>query len=719
MKKVIKTLIMSLLVVVTLMTASVSTISAEETNPTTTGSTFKGTHILTAPEVADEDYILRNGEFYYILVYPANATSREVLAKDEFNRLLKRATGLTAAAMTDAEITAYNPDTKYISIGQTKLLDLAGITINRAALKTNGVRIITKDKNIFLAGGVADGAIHAVYDFFQICFNFEWYSRNNVYIDDTITTVKLRNFDVTDIPDINTLSIMYSPLGKSSDELLPSDRMGLTSKYITSDTDLIDELNNKSSRSRYSKPGRSILMTVNGRKVLGKNESTNASQHTVLTMFNKYEMNKVNNQLVLNEEWESNWWATSENQLCWTARGDEGSYQRMIDYGVKRVIEHLQTYSLTAFPEANSIMFGVEDGGQACRCDECEYRLEQDGTRSGASIRFVRQVYDKVREWLDDPANAQYYREDFKFVIFAYGEVKQAPAHKDANGQWVVNEGLYEGMEEYRGRMFDDIVVWKTFGGPEYLDVYSDAPDVADTVEEYKAWGATSDGVFAWNYAELYLDSPYFQDFLSRWNTNLIEFYDSLNIENVLIELGGTGGTYNACPRWGDLYYYVITKLAWDGSQSTTKLITKFMQAQFGPAAKTMEDLYYAQKRHFQSEAEKFYASKGYYFDIGYKSWSQEQYPIELLKSFVGYIDQAYEDIKDLEFTNPNLYGAIKERIDVEGVAFYYIIMKLYSGETGELKYSAEEKAIYKARGLAISTTRTIKGITDKTFTAW
>ncbi len=719
MKKVIKTLIMSLLVVVTFMTTTIATVSAEDTSPEPAqASSSFGTHILTAPEI-DDKYIMKDGEFLYTLVTPANPTVREKVAKDEFILLLKRATGIIATAITDENITEYNPDTKYISIGQTTLLEKAlkaeGLEIDRSALKSNGVRILTLGDNIFLAGGVSDGALNAVYDFFQICFDFEWYARNNLYINDTIKTLKLRDFDVTDIPDINTQQITYGPMSKSNDSLTKWDTMALASPNLTQD-DLIKDINNKNNRSRYSKPGRGVLLTAHGRKVLGKKETTYGSQHNVLNIFNKYEDDKLNGKLVENPAWESKWWALSETQLCWTARGDEASYQRMIDYAVERVISYMKMYPPESYPEMSNMMFGVEDGGQACRCDECERRLKLDGSRSGASIRFVRRVYDKLRDWLDDPANAQWYREDFKIIIFAYSEVKEPPTHKDAEGNWVVNEGLYEGMEEYRGRMFDDIIVWKTFNGPQHLDVYSDVQEVKDFVEEFKAWSVASDGLFAWNYAELYQDKTYFQDYLSRWNTNMVEFYHSLGIENVLTELCSTG---DAVTRWGDLYYYMIAELSWDGSQSSTELISKFMKAHYGPAAETMETLYYAQKSNFQRAAEEFYYENEYHFDLGYKGWTVKDYPYEVLMSFIGYIEQAYSDIEILKTTNPNMYEVIKDRIDVEGISHYYVLMKLYK-DAQPVPYTPAQREEYKNRAIALLENRTMAGgLTINLFNSW
>ena len=700
MKRIIKTLIMSILVLITAMsTACTEKASADTTTQETT--TF-GTHIMTAPEVEDERYIIKDGEFLYTLVVPKDPTPREKVAKDEFILLLKRATGVVASVLTDDLITEYNPDSKYISIGQTKLLNLAGVSIDTGSLKTNGVRIITKDNNIFLAGGVADGAMNAVYDFFQICFDFEWYSRNNLYINENVTNLKLRQFDVTDIPDINSQKITYGPMAKEIDSLTALDKKGLASDNLTTN-DLLQDLNNKSNRSRYSKPGRSILFTAQGKKVLGGKTTTYGSQHNVLNIFSKFE-----------EGWEEKWWADSQNQLCWTAHGDEASYERMVDFAVERVISYFKLFPPSTHPEMSGMMFGVEDGGQACKCAECEYRLEMDGTRAGASIRFVRLVHDKLREWLDDPANAQWYREEFKIVIFAYGEVSEPPTHKNSKGEWVANEGLFEGMEEYRDRMFDDLVVWKTFSGPAHLDVTSDAASIVKMVDEFKAWAAIFDGMYSWNYAELYLNKTFYQDFTSRWNTNLVKFYNDLGVDHMLTELCSSG---DAVTRWGDLTYYIITKLSWNGSQSSTELIKKFMKASFGPAAETMEKLFYAQKMNLQRAADIYYQTYGSHFGIGKKKWNAEEYPYEVIKSFIDYIEQAYVDIEGLKLTDQNLYDVIKDRIDVEGIAHYYELVQVHNGT--EKPYTPEQKLIYKTRAIELLKYRTLSSISLNTFLTW
>ena len=170
LKKIIKYCIIFIIVFSIAMSSSCAKKQDGDHNPP---ETYENTHVFIAPEVTDERYIIKNQEFLYTIVVPENITKREAIAKDEFIALLKRATGIVASAVVDTDIKTYNPKGKYLSIGQTSLIEKAGISINRDALKSNGVRIITKHDNIFLMGGVSDGAINAVYDFFNICFDYE------------------------------------------------------------------------------------------------------------------------------------------------------------------------------------------------------------------------------------------------------------------------------------------------------------------------------------------------------------------------------------------------------------------------------------------------------------------------------------------------------------------------------------------------------------------
>ncbi len=731
MKKILKTLILSLLVLIVAMT----TACAKEEEPKDQTQlpnlpSYQGTHIYTAPEVEDGRYIVKDGEFLYTVVVPETATKKEQVAKEEFVVLLKRAIGVVANTVVDTKITEYNPNGKYISIGQTSLLEKAGISIDRNALKTNGARIITKHDNIFLTGGIADGALNAVYDFFNICFDYEWYGKNNLYINDKITDLKLRNFDVTDIPDINTHQITYGLMSKASDSPTDLDKKALASPNVDAN-DIYQDIDYKSYRSRYngkSNDLKNLFPTTGIKSKPGKADSNGYSQHSVLNIFSAKTAKDLKDKGQISVDFDNRWLADSYDQICWTAHGDAESYKNMITFAVERCIGYLKANKTASSPSLTDIMFGVEDGGTVCRCgtdgagnitnqNGCAAAEIRDGAHVGAAIRFVRQVYDRLKVWMETEEAAPYRRETLRIVLFAYNDSAVAPTHKNDKGEWVVNEGLFEGMEQYRDTMFDNLVIWKTFSGASFFDVTSENKIVEKVMDEFDAWAAIFDNVYAWNYAEFYRGHAYFMDYLSQWNSNMVQYYSSIGMEHMITELSSSGDSVTA---WGDLYYYMITKLSWDGSLSSTELITKFMKAHYGPAAESMEKLYYAQKQHFQKIAFDYYIASGMEqnISIGNTKWTAEQFPYAVVKGFINYIDQAYADIEDVKLVNPGMYDVYKDRISVEGISHYYTLLDIYGN--GIEPYSVEEKAIYKQRAKdLLGDGRVMKGLDLSDFIGW
>ncbi len=146
---------------------------------------FTGIHNFTATDVNTDDYILKNGVFEYTLVIPETPSSALEVARQEFVLLFKHATGVTISSIVRDDKVRYNENDKYISFGDNEYTKSANIEYDKKILKNDGGRIITKGKSIFLLGGLDTGVITAVYDFMQICFNYEYYYRNCIQIKNT------------------------------------------------------------------------------------------------------------------------------------------------------------------------------------------------------------------------------------------------------------------------------------------------------------------------------------------------------------------------------------------------------------------------------------------------------------------------------------------------------------------------------------------------------
>ena len=220
MKKAVAKIVKRCTALALLLCASFSTVGCKnggessslenETVNVFNGPSYTGIHDFTAPDVTAEEYILKNGVFEYTLVIPETPSNALEVARQEFVLLFKHATGVTISSIVRDNNVRYDENAKYISFGDNEYTKSANIEYDKQALKNDGGRIITKGKSIFLLGGLDTGVITAVYDFMQICFHYEYYYRNCIQIDTGVTNLKLKNFNVTDVPDIDNRYVSHA-----------------------------------------------------------------------------------------------------------------------------------------------------------------------------------------------------------------------------------------------------------------------------------------------------------------------------------------------------------------------------------------------------------------------------------------------------------------------------------------------------------------------------
>ena len=147
-------------------------------------------------------YILRDGVTEYKVVAPKSDVIEMSYAKTELITIFEEATGVTLKSESDEGL-VHTKEGKYISLGNTSLYKSSGIDADLSAIKEDGVRIITKDNTVYLLGGSAKGVLYAVYDFLKMNFGFETYYKDCYTLDKNVKNLKLMNYDVTDIPDID------------------------------------------------------------------------------------------------------------------------------------------------------------------------------------------------------------------------------------------------------------------------------------------------------------------------------------------------------------------------------------------------------------------------------------------------------------------------------------------------------------------------------------
>lgn len=301
---VILTLILTLSFSIVACGGEEDTSTGEQALPEFVPVSFQGVHDFTAPDSVDT-WLVKNGVSDFATIVPTVLSTDMKVAKKEFDLLFEDATGLALPSIPEnSEL--LNVDGKYISFGDNAWfkkmnknpgdegydpeIHVSDAEIDRVALKTEGVRIITK-KNITYFLGLSDlGVVNCVYDFMAIHFNYEYFYRDTIRIDTNVLDEKAKVFNVKDIPDIDR-RMRNIPTYDAGKESQPFDQLnGLTQ----------EDMNNRSYRARLTASHGNDLMGV----VYTDNWGSNSTIHNVEEYFQGYKDNvtDINNTKYANYE---------------------------------------------------------------------------------------------------------------------------------------------------------------------------------------------------------------------------------------------------------------------------------------------------------------------------------------------------------------------------------------------------------------------------------
>ncbi len=630
-----------------------------------------GIHRFSHPNI-DGKYILKDGVTDYALVIPSSPSTIEKNAISEFEYIFKMATNFGSfKTVTDDEVT-YSDDAKYISFGRNKYLESSGLEYDLNELETDGVRILTKGNSVFLFGGVANGVIYAVYDFMQICFNYEFYYRNCVEIDKNVKNVPLKDFDVTDVPDIGGYRTIHTGESRSFNRT-PTDV-----DYLVWGEDAVYNCDMRLYRDRTV--GTSM---INIYPDFPKTLSEATGGQAIHNVMEYIPQDKQGQEIVgeingkkLGGLVEGNW-LSQNKQLCYTAHGDEESLKRMKQFCADKIINSLYLHPVKDYPTSNFVTLTIEDEGQHCNCSECSRQMAQDAnSKCGAIIRFLNDVRVLVDEWMYQPENEAYCRPQLQLTFFAYSAIPNPPVTYNEDEQcWepAPNCEMIDGVGVYLAHMGDKrgSVIYSS-NSQKYRDYFD-------------GWGTLTDIMWIWNHTTESNNTTYFMDSLSSLNGDSYQYYAEAGVEYFFDEKvdQGTGNT-----RFMKLENYVQHKLMWDSTLDMDTLVQNFFNAFYKDAATTMYNFYFDVKMHHQSIHNMATVARKY---------TSKHYPYPVLKRFVEYTNKALEDIEHYRYTDPSLYEVLRDRINCEAVFPIWAIFEIYA-KASDRPYNEEEREFYKSR---------------------
>lgn len=607
---------------------------------------FNGIHQLIAHERTDD--FISNGKCDYALLVPEEADVFINTAKNELLYFIEQATGLKLRVVTESgEGLTHTATGKYISIGNTKMFASSGIELDTATLKTDGVRIVTKDNTVYLNGGTRAGTLYAAYTFLRIMFNWEIYAEDCWVIDENVKNLKMRDFDVLDIPDIQLRPNFWGAVQANS--------------------------NNIAYRFRMPDSHDAYLMPVGDRKNGG----------TPRTIHNSFEILPPASQYA-----ESQWYADDRNQLCYTAHGDTESYDRMVKRIAEVIKDCLVANNPTNFPLYEFCTLTIQDGSDtACVCDACTVAKEKYGSNSGAIIVMCNRVMEELEVLMELPENQPYKRDGFKLAFFAYHSYFDAPAHYDEETKTFVpnHEDLI---------MRDDVAVYiatssQTTGFVYKTNIYNEINTAGRN--NLLGWAAISHTIYLWTYQTNFQDYLSFSSTFNFYNTDGFQFLASLGAK--IMSNQGTSNSMNYT-GFQALKPFLDYKMRWNSSLDSDKLIEEWFEAMYREATPIMKELYFDEMQHDIAWSLKV----GRWVINSHTSViSEKAYPLNLLTRWLNILDEAYAVAeKHYKNGNPETYAIIKNHIDMEWVYPGYRLLKYYTEDSADPEMIAKAKEYFK-----------------------
>lgn len=662
---------------------------------------FQGTHILTATDT-DKEFI-KNGRTNYKLVVPEAETTNETIAKNEFVWLFNEATGINIASIKDEGVT-HSADQKFISIGRTSLLESSGIEVDSKILGNDGLRIVTKDDNVYICGGGDSGTVYGVYDFFEIAFNYIYVFTDAFSIDRNVKNMNLKNFDVTDIPDIAQRSPATGyEKNYTDDRFFGSDNYEFYAGY-------------RARVPHYT--GSYMAGTL--RYVQNSNKTFNIGtvgdyEGRVLPELKVTDDMHNNLNLLSPDVYRKSYpeWYSAGGDLCFTAHGDEDAYQAMVDEVAFRLRECMMAYRLdssihkTVTTRRYILPVTMEDGAQACSCEKCKEYTQKYGQMSSTLIIFMNDLYEKLfgaegileEERLKCEADPNYgfifepesvdcklryedyYHDDYIITFFAYAYFADPPCVQDEKGNWVVSA-----PEMY---LKDRIVPWTAFQQEPWEDFNSDNNLKQRFKNRIEGWSevAGDNGIMYYEYATTFSFNSLNPDGTFQGMTP--EYYNFLAKNGCFDLFCDSRAFYDKYPSSFDtLLFYLRSKMSWNSSVDYQTLVDNYFKIMFGDAKETMYQLYLSQRD---------YAAHNWNCDELYKSDTSkaDYWSYQVALDWEASIAQARKEIEPLKEIDPEAYEIYSGHIDVEWLCpaqhiLVYHKQKISSAKVIEYKQELE-----------------------------
>ena len=491
-----------------------------------------GIHFINYTET--NDYLIKDGKSEYKLLIAREHSKYIDQIVEDFIFLFQKATGIELPVVYDDEV-YFDNNSRFISLGKNAIFNQTGIRTDEYDIDRHGYIIKTLYKSIFIAGDFDRGTMYGAYQMLEEEFNFDCYSNLVFYIDEGVTEVKLKDYDVVDVPDIKNRAAMSS--------------------FI---------MNYKTAMNRT--------------RVVGRDSETfigSASAHTYMYYVPKEKYAETHPE----------WYSGDKTQLCLTAGGDEESRQELLNVvfeGFKReaMLESMQ--------EAYLFIFGHEDHGNWCKCTACAAAKEKyNQSNAAVAIWFCNDLAEMIVEWFDSEEGRPYKRDPFYVIFTAYQHTETPPTNYDPETDTYtpiddsvichpnVAVEFAPGNMDFQNSLFHDI----------------NTP----FRKNFDAWASIAHMFNIYRYQINYNFTLMPYDTFSTEQ----EFYQYAASKNTYWFFNeGNRGVTDAATGWLMLKNYICSKLEWNVNYDVNELIDNYFNHAYGAGGESMRKFFEEYRVH-------------------------------------------------------------------------------------------------------------------------
>lgn len=578
------------------------------------------------------EWFIKEAKSDYVILISSDADNNEITASRELQTLFREATGLTLNIITDEGVT-FSKQSKFLSIGENVASKSAEIVTEKSKLKEQGFYIKTVGNSIFMIGATSYGSLYAVYEFLSIEFNFEHFFTDVYDIERNVTDAKLKNYDVTEIPDIDIMTvpnvgyIQYNSQNANRMRVVPI--------------------------STWSIPQNNYNNVHNAFQILPPDKFL--SEHP-------------------------SWYTTSNaqeidnGQLCFSAHTnllDANADRTEYNAFVNEILKVIQSGVKKSTAEIFTI--SQRDNKGFCSCDNCNEISRYYGAKSSLLVLLCNKLSDLMNEWFETPDGLPYKR-DLKILFLAYQDVENAPAVYNSDTKKY--EPTHEDMKcrPNVGVQMASLSIYNTYDFTHEVN--------KERKENILAWGALTNKFTFWTY------SVNFQNYLVPYDSFVIkkDLYKLLAESGTMV-LNDQGQTQNigTCTSWDNLKSYLETKLRWNTDADLTALTKRYFEVCYKSASDKMYNLYLQYRAHSEDIKAKY--EEGYYEgainqgaigDIfgGLESTLLWEKP--MLVSWYNQYQQALKDLDAIKESDANAYTLAYKMVCGEMISPLYMLIKLY-----------------------------------------